>query len=364
MSSTLLERPPLRPERAERLRSRERRRKAAALASVAVCVIALAGSAFLLANPDLGRHRAAAPVATDHPRHTAVLSLEGTPVPLVAVVGGGSGAVAIPLPPDLTASLPGRGEIDTATIAALPGPSLRIDLSNVMGMWIEHYAAIDLDGLAAAVQRAGGLSVDLPEPFPVGGTSLGPGVVVMNGAQVRAYVSASAPGAAAVHWDVMLSAILADPPSFTDADLADSDGARALNQTLAGATDPQVLTFPSRFVSATVTVPDFGAIDALVATRFGARQPPVPVEVLNGSGDPEAAEIIAAKLVPAGFRITLDETNRDFAREPTRVIADGNENLAAAQRAHQALGFGRLAITRVPSGLGDVTIVLGRDFRT
>jgi len=236
-------------------------------------------------------------------------------------------------------------------------------VSNLFGMWVEHFDAIDVAGFAAAVDRAGGLRVDLPEPFAVGNQTLGPGSVVMSGAQVRAFLSTSALGPASVHFDITLSAILADPPSFADSDLSDSDGARGLDQALSGATSPQVLTFPSQFVSGSVTIPDYGAIDQLIASRFDVKTAPVPVEILNGTGGPEAVELVASRIVPEGFRITLTDESRGFAKQPTRVIANSKQELPLAERIRAALGFGRLAVSRVPSGLGDVTIVLGRNLR-
>jgi hypothetical protein len=45
------------------------------------------------------------------------------------------------------------------------------------------------------------------------------------------------------------------------------------------------------------------------------------------------------------------------------VIAGGDEHVADARRARRALGVGELGVTEVPSGLADITIVIGKDFR-
>jgi hypothetical protein len=58
----------------------------------------------------------------------------------------------------------------------------------------------------------------------------------------------------------------------------------------------------------------------------------------------------------------LSQNAATFGLATTDVIANGDENLAAAKAARKALGVGRVGVSQVPSGLGDITIVVGKDF--
>jgi hypothetical protein len=81
-----------------------------------------------------------------------------------------------------------------------------------------------------------------------------------------------------------------------------------------------------------------------------------------GVGDPGIASLVPALLVPEGFRIVLSVNADSFDHLTTLVIAGGQDHVAEARRVRRALGVGELGVTEVPSGLADITIVLGKDF--
>jgi hypothetical protein len=60
--------------------------------------------------------------------------------------------------------------------------------------------------------------------------------------------------------------------------------------------------------------------------------------------------------------VTLSQNAQTFDQATTEVIANGNEYLGAARRAWKALGVGQVQASQVPSGIGDITIVVGKDF--
>ena len=104
-------------------------------------------------------------------------------------------------------------------------------------------------------------------------------------------------------------------------------------------------------------------LPGFVSAAFGeGRGETVPVIVVNGNGEPGVGESVAAKIVPAGFRVVLSQNADRFDHETTAVIASGDEHLDAARRVQEALGVGEVQVTRVPSGLADVTIVVGKDY--
>lgn len=87
------------------------------------------------------------------------------------------------------------------------------------------------------------------------------------------------------------------------------------------------------------------------------------LEVLNGTGKVAVTPPIAARLVRAGFRVVItDNADReDYA--VTRIVGHTTENQANALAVHEALGFGEVRLeVRQPSGIVDVTVIVGDDF--
>ncbi len=285
------------------------------------------------------------------------------PRPFIAVIGEGSSSspAALTVPPHLQLELAGQGSGTTEDLAPLPGDSLRVDLSNVLGMWISHYAVTDLGHLAALVDRAGGLEVQFASPTPIGAQVLGPGAVTLSGEQAKAYLSTAGPDAF-TRWETVLQAFFDRPLAVGAADLLQSDDAQAAAAVLAGSKGANVVTFPTKLSVGRVQIPDLAAVDRLMVEYFGMKAPPVPVFVLNGSGAASVGEAVAHLIVPAGFRVVISQNADRFTRRHTQVIATGEEHLADARRVRQALGVGRVAVTQVPSGVADVTIVVGKDF--
>jgi hypothetical protein len=86
------------------------------------------------------------------------------------------------------------------------------------------------------------------------------------------------------------------------------------------------------------------------------------VIVQNGVGAPGLGQEVAAILLPHGFRVVLSQNADVFGYEQTRVIANGDAAVADARRIRKALGVGRVRLSQVPSGIGDITIIVGEDF--
>ena len=122
------------------------------------------------------------------------------------------------------------------------------------------------------------------------------------------------------------------------------------------------MSFPTTVVAGTIRVPNYAELDALVEGTFGAAGPPVRVIVENHSGAPNVIESVARMLVPIGFRVVLSRNAQSFDLPATSVIAIGDANVDAAARAREALGVDTLVVSGVPSGIGDITIAVGRDF--
>jgi hypothetical protein len=354
-------RAPATPSRVDRTVARSRRRMIAVLAAVAVAGAAawqLGRGGGSGAN-DLRASRTGPGLAVSD--EALAISVRGAAVPLMAVIGGGASPSVLTIPPELSLEIPGVGSGSTEDVVAQSGAAMRTSISNTLGMWVDHYAVLGLDGLASAVDRGGGLAVTMPGPATLGSATVGPGEVTLTGAQVREYLGIDGPNAF-TRWEVVLSGITAAPLRVQDGDLESTDDLAGTNAALLGAKGATIATFPTTFVTGKTRVPDYGELDGLMVSRFGAPRPAVPVLVQNGAGRPGLAAKVAALIVPKGFRVVLSQNADDFDHRTTEVVASGEEHVADADRARKALGVGVLAVTRVPSGLADVTIVIGKDF--
>jgi LytR cell envelope-related transcriptional attenuator len=357
--------PPVRTSRVARAAARERRRRltaalvAIALVGAAAAWLLLSGGAPERARSEAGVRQRSAP-APDGPAPTVAISLQGAAEPLMAVVAPNPRTTpALTIPADMSLAIPGLGDGTSATIAGQDGEGLRVSLSNTVGAWIDHYLVLDVNGLASLADTAGGFVVTLPGTATLSSGAIGPGPVTMTGGQVAEYLGIDGPNAF-TRWEVVLPALL---QARTGGSLTgQSDDLEAVSELLPVGGEVRIDTFPTRISASSAWVPDYGALDDLMAADFGVERPPVRVLVQNGVGDPGIGAEVAARIVPKGFRVVWSANAGSFELRATQVVAGGDEYVDEAKRARRALGVGDLGVTQVPSGVADITIVIGKDF--
>jgi hypothetical protein len=356
------------PSRADRTDASIRRRRMYGIVALLVIVaVAVAATQFDRDGAGAAADSPSAPAsgASSAPPAADLLALSvtGAPHALLAVVGTGPSGTpgALVLPSGMTVVVPGQGETATEGVQALPGDSMRIGVSNAVGTWANHYAVMDLADLGRVVDREGGLSVNLPDAYPLGGTVIGPGETKVSGDQVVSLLHADTDDTD-LRWAAVLDGLLQAAPDLTQADLAETDDASAAAAVLSSSSGAEVQVAPTHVVGGTALVPDQPGFDDLIGRTFGT---PIPVKTLvqNGTGQPGVGEAAGRDLIPAGFRIVLSENASTFGHATTTITATGDDHLDDANRAKQALGVGDVQVTQVPSGLADVTIVVGRDFQ-
>jgi hypothetical protein len=292
-----------------------------------------------------------------------VLQVTGTGDPLLALIGTRAGdrkPSFFSVPFDLTLTVPGQGEVMAPQVAGLDAETVRVAVSNTFGAWADHVAVLGLDGLAAVVDRGGGIRVRVPGFYVTDEGNLGPGPARLRGAQVVALLELEEEGGEA-RWASVVQALLQQRVRLGEEDLAESDGLGGVRRVLQRARGAAVAAFPTQTVAGSVTVPLQPDLDRAVERRFGLGSP-VPVIVQNGVGVPGLGEEIAAVLLPLGFRVVLSQNADGFGYERTRVIANSDAAVEDARRIRGALGVGRVGVSQVPSGIGDITIIVGEDF--
>ena len=341
-----------------------RRRRAAALLAAVVTAAAGVYAISRLGDVSGGGGAGLAPVVgSASTSELLVLQVVGTDDPLLALVGSRVGDRApsfFTVPFNLSLTVPGQGDVVAPEVAALDPQGVRVAVSNTFGAWADHVAVLDLEGLAAVVDRGNGLRVRVPGFYVTDAGNLGPGFARLSGEQVAALLAVQDEGGEA-RWAAVVQALLQRPVRLAEEDLVGSDGLAGVHRVLRGARGAAVASFPTTSVAGSVTVPLQPDLDRAVLQRFGVASP-IPVIVQNGAGTPGLGEGVAAAVLPLGFRVVLSQNADVFGYERTRIIANSDDALADARRIRRALGVGRVGVSQVPSGLGDITIIVGEDF--
>ncbi len=292
--------------------------------------------------------RPPAPVVVK-PSSLLLLELRTADGTLLAVVGAGGTRhpAALTIPPTVLITIPGQGDGSTGDAADLPGSDAATAISNLLGAWIPHYAVFDPTHLGLVVDRAGGIQL-FGSP--------------KSGADIASAVATRGP-ARQLTWRETLGALFAADAAWTSADLIGSDDVALAAQLLTQAAGATMDTLPSLKVTAGFLRPDYEAIASMVGERFGlSGQVPIRVMVLNGTGAPGVGGAVARNLIPGGFRLVVSGNAMRFNHKVTLMVATSADSMAAAQHVRKLLGVGRVSVSGVPSGLADVTILVGEDY--
>ena len=295
------------------------------------------------------------------------------------------GAEFVLFPPSLLAILPGFGESEIADMIRFNGPALAdTTVTNLLGVRVD--AVVQLDGASFAAAVGKPLTVDLTNPllqpeadgFTVlaaeGSAERDPDMLAMLLTNVGDSDQLEWLDRQGSVWRAVLRAVEADAGLAGRLTIgATGDSETALQVMLAASINPElvVTAVPVRRIEAAggsterYQLPSSAAA-SFVVDRFPyliIRPEPRPrVEVLNGNGRIGTTGPIAALLVEKGYRIVkTDNADRDDYEE-TRIISQGREHQQDAIDVQRALGSGEVLLeVRQPSGIVDLTIIVGRD---
>jgi LytR cell envelope-related transcriptional attenuator len=309
-----------------------------------IALVALAGAATGLAWQVQRDHTDASILPVARSSVLVVVRLPTGPLVAVIAAGGDAPGAVVTIPPSTPLTIPGQGQATVADAASLPGPPAAAAISNLLGVWIPHYAITDGTKLAARIDREGGL------------------MLFEERLSGRGVLSALGGTARLTTWREVLRALLWDADPWRAGDFTEADDPALVARVVTAVGRVEVTALPtSRVPGGALQIDDAKAASMLLP--FGRRAAtPVPVVVLNGSGVPGLGQDAAARLIPAGFRIVESDNASSFGHPTTLVVANTVDEQQLAARAQAALGVGRVSVAGVPSGLSAVTIVLGKDF--
>ena len=273
----------------------------------------------------------------------------------VVAVGGGRSPVAVVIPSYTVTNIPGYGTAAVGDALASPDPEVAASaVANILGVKLDAWHVTSLEDLGPVVDAVGGVEV-------ADGRLDGAGVVRSlrrrGGEDVAAELRF-------LRWQEVLGGLLESADGRVE--LLDPLGrrvARAL--VVAGSEGAQVLELPVKDIGSGLARPDAKAADALVAEWFvpttrTAKE--VRLVVMNGVGTPGVAQRVARVLVPSGFELVSSLNAMKFNVKETRIVAARDHFLPEAELARELLGTGEVFVGRQPTGLADVTVIVGADF--
>jgi LytR cell envelope-related transcriptional attenuator len=316
-----------------------------ALVSVLAVLVTVATGALVISRSD-----EADPVR-NRPQPDAELALLVVTTetePLAAVVGGtGFGQVgAIVVPPRAVVTIPGQGEATVGEALDLPPDLASISAGNLLGVWVEHHAVIEDRTLASLADEVGGVEV---------------GDQTLVGAEVLSLLAEPEAGGVA-GLQLVLEALLDADVGWAAADFTETDDERAVTRALDSSAGSRAVVLEVDEVASDVFVasPD-QVVRALVDAFGGPAEAAIPVIVLNGNGVPGIGELVAERILPAGFRVAISENASTFDHRETLVVVGSSDDVALAERVRDLLGVGSVSVS-VRSGIAPVTVVIGKDF--
>jgi hypothetical protein len=283
------------------------------------------------------------------------------------VVPAGKPPAAIAIPGETSVDLPGSG-LFTVEEGAVTGGMLLASVQSTVGRTVDHFLVGDSAALRRLVDALGGIDVQLIGTVTWEGLTYGPGDVHLEGGAVLTYLHEALPEDATYRWMAVLGGLLHDDgdadsdSSAWELPLGQSDSPSEAQAVLRTARDAAVLDLPTLDAEGGPR-PDSRAVDEMVLEHLGGfGDELVRVTVLNGNGRPGIGRAVNEIIAPAGFRVVTAQNIEPFDVERTRILASTDELLPRAEEAADLLGAGEVFAGPQPTGISDLTIVVGKDF--
>ncbi|HET7655247.1 MAG TPA: LCP family protein [Acidimicrobiales bacterium] len=377
--------PPVR--RAVRRRERRRRRWQLVGTVFVVLVVVVAVIAALVHAVD-GEDPSAAPGASS----TRARSDEGAAVPaatgphtaLIVQAGSDGNAASLTVlatgphthelllvPPGTMTELPSFGLEAVGSALSLGGPALlQATVENLLGVTLDDLVVVDDGRLRDLVANAGDLTVDLPQPvgttWDAGRNAIAPSDVGTLWAAPAQTNDLARLARHQAFWEAWLSKLARDRHALPGGSLRPY--LDALRRSSVSIDLLPVEALDAGAGSELYKVRD-DDLEALVksslpdAVARGAAGRP-RVQVLNGTGAVGVAQAVTLRLVqpPVRARVAYTGNADSFGHDETQVVFYDRKDQAVAERVRDALGVGRVVLSRVPLGIVDITVVVGRDF--
>jgi len=353
---------PHRVERRRQQRLRQRRNRRRALAAGLV-VVALLGAYLVFGRggaPAAPRPTKPAPAAAQADPTAAWSVRVGTHLFVtVFAAPAGKHPVAVAIPEGTVVDVPDGP--DQMSGADLSVEMLIAATQATLERRVAHAVTSQQGDLETLIDSLGGVTVSFDAATTVGDAELGPGSVRLLGAEAVAYLNSATPEDRTMRWETLLQGLLGGPANHEAwATLAGTahPGAAQVFEASRGA---DVMELPT-VVSDQATSSDTAGVADLVATRFPPGGRLVRVIVLTGVSRPGVVRDVIGHIAPAGYWVVASQEASDRRVDTTEVVAGDQGFLKDANAVAEVLGVGRVYVGTQPTGVADVTIVVGRDY--
>jgi hypothetical protein len=337
---------------------------------VALAAVVAAGAAVFVLKVRATPAPAASAPAMGGPAPSSVVwallwdNRKGASISMIGVPAGAPG-IAVVADDATTVDLPAGAPLTVGPASASPTAAVETAQA-LLNHRVGHYLISTPEQVAALAGRLGSISFDAQGSVIAGGGAVGPGQTTATGPQVLAYLTRGTGAERWGRWEDVLSGILDAPerPSAWTTVPGTSDDGSATVALLRAAHGASVTDLPTSGAADAKRV-DVQGVDALVQTSFGASVGPlVRVIVQNGNGTPGMGARIGATLALSGFRVVASQNASSFNIKETKIVASGGSFIRWANAAHGLLGVGRVVVDERPTGIADITIIVGKDFQT
>jgi hypothetical protein len=316
------------------------------VAILAVLVLAAGATAALILSRDR-ETRPPAPEVADRADGLTLVIVRTQSGPYAGVVGSTGGEDgALVLPTRIRVTIPGQGEGTLGEALELPAEQAVTTVANLLGVWVDHTVAFGRQRLSGIVDRQEGIDV--------GGS-------LLLGDEVVELLEGAGDGGMSA-FQLVLQGLLTGGIEWSASDLPEADAPSAVLGELEAVQGAPVTVLPSEEAATGIYRSEPEVIrSALVEAFGGPDREVIGTVVLNGSGVPGIGELVAALLVPDGFRVVISDNASSFDHDETLVVVGSADDVALGERVRDLLGVGSVNVS-VASGIAPVTIVVGKDF--
>jgi LytR cell envelope-related transcriptional attenuator/LytR_cpsA_psr family len=348
------------------LRIRRRRVRRRVIAFLALTGLVVAATVVLshrtgTAPPRTAGAAVVKPGAVAISLHLGIQSVVG-----VVSLPDGTPPVVVAIPAGAEVDITGGDPITVGEAASTPGLMVAA-VQAAIDRRVEHYVAFDSNALTNLVDRLGGVEVQTEAPFTFGAQLLGPGPVRLTGGAVVAYLQQSTQEDLNARWEEVLAGVFAAKRSASawSGLVGQSDAIDQVRTLLDRASGAVVLELPTAPTQAGGLSIDSDASAELVSRNLGPPSGPlIRVVVLNGNGRATVGRELAELLAPAGYRVVAAQDAVSFSVTQTEIVAADDSLAPAAERLQALLGVGMVYVDSQPTGVADITIKVGKDFKS
>lgn len=375
----------------ERRRQRVRRRGLLGTASLVVLGLVAASALGVFVQRRIGGDAPADSGPPHRPTQVATLVSIGDPVRIddIAVFALSPEedlAIVVLIPAGTRVEVPGSGLASLTEAYAIGGPALlETAVANLLGVRFDGRAVIYQGELSSVFRRVSPIHVDVPQRVTIAHpdgrieVKFAAGPQKLSAEQLVEFMTF--PGATDIDrvarqqlaWESWFQA--AGAGAGRDLRAADL-GAHApvLEKVFekAGETirEYQILPVQSAGVGGDVEIfqPKADEIRLMVERVLAGALPEealdgrLRVDIRNGNGRIGVSQKVAALLVPMGYNVVITGNADHFRYEDTQVVFYAEDVEGAARDVVGVLGTGRLILNRLPSGVADITVIVGKDF--